>query len=68
MTLMAMLRDASAFNYPDVRKPKKYHVEVDDAIGACTGDPLVEFTAKPAVEVPAHQRCQRPGCRVRWPD
>ena len=67
MVIMAMLRDASAFWCPDTRSPKKYHVEVGDAISACTGNPLAEFTAQAATEVPVSQRCQRSGCQVRWP-
>lgn len=66
--LVAMLRDASWFDRPDTWSPKQYHVDAGNAIGACTGNPLAEFTAVPAVEVRANMRCQRPGCRVRWPN
>lgn len=68
MTLMAMMRDASAFWCPNTRSPKQYHVEVGDRLGACTGNPLSEYTAVPAAEVRADMRCMRPGCRVRWPN
>lgn len=63
----AMLRDASAFWCPNVRSPKQYHVDVGNAISACTGNPLAEFTAIPAAQVHPRQRCMRSGCRVRWP-
>jgi hypothetical protein len=68
-------RDASAYDRPNVRTPKRLHWPRsgdDDALSAC-GLPICtgfaehhgDMGADPAA-VPAGLRCQRPGCRQRW--
>jgi hypothetical protein len=69
----AALRDASWFRSPGAAS--KYHVVSDDGGSACSGMPLVlETTGLPvrdvtvnAGSVKAGLRCQRKGCRERWP-
>lgn len=71
--LLAALRDASWHYTPGTAW--KYHVIVDE-YAACSrprsdGWPrmtLAEFTERFAVDVPDGLRCQRPGCRQRWPE
>lgn len=66
--VIAMLRDASWFNRPNVRTVKKYHVANGD-MAACNTVrmPLAEFTALDASEVPEGLRCRRRGCTPNWP-
>ena len=70
----AALRDASWFASPG--RAGRYHVVADDGGSACCGMPLVlddsrfgtvrDQTADPAT-VESWLRCQRPGCKQRWP-
>ncbi len=60
---------------PDTFHVPVYHVGIPDGKGlldgrtwyrtAC-GRPADETTAEDATNVPAHRRCQRPGCKQRW--
>ena len=61
-------RDASWFNYPDVRRTKTYHVVLDDGAPACnrTRAVLDETTALPVKDVAIHLRCHRAACLRRW--
>ena len=69
----AALRDALWFRKPGTAS--KYHVVGDDGGSACQGAPLVlEGTALhprdmtvSAASVEARLRCQRHGCKERWP-
>lgn len=75
--MKAATRDASWYASPSVDKPVKYHVAIvagsnsrhggDDMTSACDGAPLADFMAQEAKDVPEYQRCQRPGCKRRWP-
>lgn len=70
----AARRDASFLDRPNTRRPKKWHVDRGDGIAACCNprDPpawlLAEGTRMPSGDVPPGSRCQRPGCRTRWPE
>jgi hypothetical protein len=74
----AATRDASWYGRPSTHgKDLVYHVVRDDihkGEGACgipvvatEGFPEVDVTVDAATVNPA-DRCQRPGCRARWPD
>ena len=70
--VMAAQRDAAWYNRPDVRSIKQYHVvKVDGCSFFAACDPnrmlLSEYSEVPADEAPMRLRCQRSGCRVRWP-
>jgi len=77
MGLRAAIRDASWYRRPSTHgKDLIYHVvrdEVHPEEGAC-GVPVIGFESFgidvtiPAESVPLHNRCQRPGCRARWPE
>lgn len=64
--LMAALRDASWFNRPNTRTPKRWHVLNAAGNPACG---LVTMLDDPilADSVPIECRCQRAGCKGRWP-
>jgi len=63
----AARRDASWWDRPGTAYT--YHVATTYMSACCFRDqPLAEFTARPAAEVPPFQRCGRPACRKRWPD
>jgi hypothetical protein len=71
-----VLRDASGYRthrQVDSRDWKGhiplYHVPVDERMSetAC-GRPAAEFTATRVETIPTRRRCQRPGCKQRWPD
>lgn len=70
---MAARRDAAAYNSPGYSR--RYHVVGQELrssfsvtmLGACAGQLLVEETAIPVAEVALVLRCQRSGCRGRWP-
>lgn len=72
----AALRDATFLSRPETRTVKKWHVDRGTGTAACSNaaswsskcNPMLdETTRKPAGEVFEWVRCQRPGCRVRWP-
>jgi hypothetical protein len=73
--LLAAKRDASFYDKPG--RAEQYHVVIDDKCNVAACSPpktwrsarmmLAEFTARPAVDVPDIARCQRPGCKQRWP-
>lgn len=67
MIEQAATRDASWYNRPDVRKPKKYHILGANELSACGGAILIKENLITADEVPKHARCQRAGCKGRWP-
>jgi hypothetical protein len=63
----AAFRDASFLRNPDTRTVKMAHVLRADGTPACglhalMGDP------EPAERIRGVLRCQRAGCRQRWPD
>ena len=72
----AALRDASWFSSPG--RAGRYHIVSDDGGSACSGMPLIldeggaggealkDMTVDP-VSVESWLRCQRPGCKQRWP-
>lgn len=64
--VLAALRDASWLANPDTRSPKRAHVLRADGRAAC-GLVAVMSNPEPAEDVPDWQRCQRPGCLVKWP-
>lgn len=69
--IRASTRDASFYRRPNVRSVKVYHVIDKPGWSACgrmlyeTHDALTD--GRDAAEVPAGLRCQRPGCKTRWP-
>lgn len=64
--LLAAYRDASWWPNPDTRSVKRGHVLRADGRAACG---LVAFMCEPepAELIPADLRCQRAGCRSKWP-
>lgn len=61
-------RDASWYRRPNTRGVKKMHVMADDGTAACDKlIPLCVKYAEPAEMVEHDQRCQRRGCKERWP-
>lgn len=70
MEPMAAIRDHSWYMNSRGRGAYSYHVirEDDKALSAC-GVPVVDLDddVLPLSKVPLRRRCQRPGCRVRWP-
>lgn len=72
----AAMRDASLLASPG--RARRYHVVADDGGSECCGMPLDLYTGgtggrslrdetvDPA-SVESWMRCQRPGCRQRWP-
>jgi len=56
--------DSSTWHIP------KYHaIHPDFPTGTVTacGRPAAEFTSEPVERIDERRRCQRPGCRERWP-
>lgn len=64
--LMAALRDASWFSRPNVRTPKRWHVLNAAGNPSCGLVTLLDVPM-PAADVPDECRCQRAGCKDRWP-
>lgn len=62
----AAYRDASWYNNPDVRTPKKAHILKADGRPACGLD-AVMCDPVPADSIPEILRCKRAGCRGSWP-
>jgi hypothetical protein len=72
----AALRDASWYRNPSTDKPVRYHIvreDVHKGEGAC-GIAVLHATSRTvldetldAADVPLNLRCQRPGCKQRWP-
>lgn len=64
---MAAPRDASLFRYPGMAT--KLHISTVDWMAECNKNRgiLRESAAQKAENVPADLRCQRSGCRERWP-
>jgi hypothetical protein len=64
--VLAAWRDASWHNSPGVAR--RYHVLVD-GMAACNSRSMLlnDDNARPAEEIQAGLRCQRPGCRRLWP-
>jgi hypothetical protein len=68
--LKAATRDAAWYGNPSINRGVKYHVCLGgEFVPACNPDGalLTEWSWQDATSVPEYQRCQRPGCRVRWP-
>lgn len=74
----AVLRDASVYRthryHQGVEGSRwmpipKYHIPANDRMTetAC-GRAAAEFTAAAIDTFPESRRCQRPGCRGRWPE
>lgn len=65
--VMAAWRDASFWNNPG--HASRYHVMID-GMGACDSRTMLLISEKavPAETVAATMRCQRPGCKRRWPE
>lgn len=62
----AAYRDASWYNNPDVRTPKKAHILKPDGNPAC-GLVAIMCTPVPADSIPEILRCKRAGCSSGWP-
>lgn len=69
----AAMRDATSYNYPGTAR--RYHVVRDQAFASCSPVLLVtdrfdldegDVTVR-AGSVPLILRCQRRGCREKWP-
>lgn len=75
--LVAALRDASSYDRPNVRGPKRVHVAEFDGpsvngcvtlLARCSGVLLDESGMYHSLDkVPTHVRCRRRGCVNRWP-
>jgi hypothetical protein len=69
-TRSVYLRDASAYDRPNVRSAKRWHFAKDDAtLSACGRSALATGAAGTravAAVIPETLRCQRAGCRQRW--
>jgi hypothetical protein len=64
--VLAGWRDASFTDSPGYAS--RYHVAENGTDAACSRSiSLIEETIGRADLVPMHMRCQRPGCRKRWP-
>lgn len=64
--VMAALRDANWYARPNTRTPKRYHVVAQGERPAC-GALMLLCEPMDAERVAVIQRCQRPGCKGRWP-
>jgi hypothetical protein len=75
--MYAVLRDASGYRTHHYHQGvegaswmliPKYHIPVNDRMTetAC-GRMAAEFTATSIDSIPESRRCQRPGCKQRWP-
>ncbi|ENG0049974.1 hypothetical protein ABR862_004902 [Pseudomonas aeruginosa] len=64
--VLAAFRDASWCAKPDTRTAKRGHVLGEDGHAAC-GLVAVMCDPEPAESIPELLRCQRAGCRGRWP-
>ncbi|HEK4046057.1 TPA: hypothetical protein SL338_003053 [Pseudomonas aeruginosa] len=64
--VLAAFRDASWLAKPDTRTAKRGHVLREDGHAAC-GLVAVMCDPEPAESIPKLLRCQRAGCRDRWP-
>jgi hypothetical protein len=62
---------------PDSFHIPAYHVAVPEGESSLDGTPFYrtacgrsadETTTEDVSRVPAHRRCQRPGCKQRWPE
>lgn len=62
---LAAPRDASWYVKPGIAR--KRHVVASDGGSECCGMPLILEMADAKVLVPWWQRCQRPGCKDKWP-
>lgn len=63
----AAVRDASWWDRPNVRSPKKLHVNNGDWMASCDSRiPLDESTASALSNVPLRLRCRRRGCAEHW--
>lgn len=63
---MSATRDASWFNKPG--RAYKRHVVAGDGGSACCGMPLVlDYGVEEAARTEGNLRCQRRGCKERWP-
>lgn len=75
--LVAASRDASSYNRPNVRSPKRVHVANEVVEGRtprpflsarCSGAILDEFGMyADLADVPERARCQRRACARHWP-
>lgn len=65
--VMAAFRDASWYSNPDTGTSRKYHISIDDMAACNRQVPLYEDGAVEADTVYPHMRCQRRGCKSRWP-
>lgn len=63
----AAQRDASWYDHPDVRTPKRWHIDNGHGFAKCGGRPLHEGSGCRLASVPGGVRCQRRGCREHWP-
>lgn len=62
---LAAPRDAIWYLKPGIAR--KRHVVAPDGGSECCGMPLILEMSDKKLLVPLWQRCQRPGCREKWP-
>lgn len=67
MSERAALRDASFWSRPSTTRSVRFHIVGKDGTSACGNILLWIERAVDAERVKASMRCQRPGCRERWP-
>ena len=67
---MAALRDVSLYVSGGAsRSAYAWHIVADDGMTSACGIPILGDETMPVSSLgPRDYRCQRPGCRVRWPD
>ncbi len=66
---MASRRDASWYRNPNCygHNPR-FHVTLEGYVSACNkNQPIISEELQPLKSVEAAERCQRSGCRERWP-
>jgi hypothetical protein len=65
--VLAALRDASWYDCPG--RVCRYHIDAGRGMSACDPRmmPLITRELQPASWVPVELRCQRNGCKQRWP-
>lgn len=65
--IMAAQRDASFFRNPDCTHVKQYHI-VSDGYGSRCGTVMLDTaTLLHASHITDGLRCQRNGCKQKWP-
>lgn len=65
--VMAARRDATWARDGGPGYAQRFHIIVDGCMSACGKHVLLDEDAEPAEDIAQADRCQMPGCKVRWP-